>query len=493
MPIKKIWLLTLTLLVVGNTCSYFFLPLSYYFLPFWGKVTINGLTSILILGLVCIIGLGIKIIPTIFNYSIPRKEIVICLMILPLCTFIQTAAISDKYTVLSHDNFTLYNFTRISDESVIIQHLANDIQREINSLATQIATKKSLHVNVCVFSSANAMREGTLLGDNDAFVYYDSFKNTIYVWVAEWHRSIRHELIHCFQRHTISLGILGLLYERFNYWLNPLPSESEAYFFAPFSGFLEFTVDDFASAVDTTDAIVQNLVNLNSLSNNYESLKIEQSEALLASYIISTLYHKKNNPKATFNGNQNSLSEYSAKNETMAQDYIRYYFSSFLPMHAKNNLPFTSLIIFKKHLHKFSKQHIDSIAKFNRYARVTLEHKIEWENLLDTLGTSQRDYCWQIFTNTLNSLEREIHNEDDLRSISETLKKNYDEALQKNYTALSAYIYIRLAEYHALLGWELPALKEECRAEYNRSYLAYLAYLRAKTSSLSTTDPLKFP
>jgi hypothetical protein len=487
MKTRRLLTIIFFMFLLGNLFCYYALPLNYYFLPFWGKVNINPTTTLVILTFIIAFYIVLKYIPAANQHCIQQKSMIFSLLTLPTITFFQVEGICERYTVSKQQQFTLYNFTRISESSPIVRYILSDIKHEINYLSSIKPDAKPISVNVCIFSSEIAMREGTMLNDDISMVYYDSFKNTIYIWITEWHRSLRHELVHCFQRHSISFGIIGILYERLNYFLNSLPSESEAYFLAPFSGFLEFTVSDFIQASDTNSSTIHSLINLHTfppqLLNDNSNLS---NESLLAAYIISTYRYnnklKYQDDNRTIPSN-NPLKYISA--DTLSVSYIRYYFASYFPMnHKESKYPFMPLRSFTRDIKQFSKQQTDSIITFNRKMRVTLEHKIEWENFSATLGNSQTDECWKIFQYVQDCLSNDIYDESDLKNLSQTLFQRYIYALDKNYTALSAYIYLRLIECNILLGSEFPKLSEKCLKEYNRSYLDYIDYLAQKNSTI---------
>jgi hypothetical protein len=123
-----------------------------------------------------------------------------------------------------------------------------------------------------------------------------------------------------------------------------------------------------------------------------------------------------------------------------------------------------------------------SIIQFNRSQRTILAHKVEWEIELKKKLNNYDGILEDSLSHIVNrTIILDISDEDALDTIITTLKKNYQQSLKSNCTALAAYIYLHLINFEVLAGYHsITPATQNVKTEFNISYQNYIQTLEIK-------------
>jgi hypothetical protein len=460
--LRTLLALLVILFLLLNAAGHFLTPQLALYAPVWGRISISSPLGLMLTVAGCLATIGLAWWGPAAHLAVNRR-LAQWILGISMITALQFATdLGEFSTTRVSSKLTLCNFTPLPDSSLVLRTLASETQKDIDELGTMFAIPDGDPVELCVFTSRPQFLSAISRTPDDGHEgLYNPLTSTIYVPLSRWPATVRHELVHHFQKQRARRSVRTLVQSLTRE--TRLKQESLAYFLAPEGSPDGWRALDYLNATQLTDSTITRLLTfrggLGMATRKQTAGVVESANLLLATYP----WYATGNPKraiALYDEPAEKLRQAlkdlrNYPRDTLAEQYFRYLMAGSLPMNAPVESGFVSLPGFKKMGRAYGDSLRRGIAEWNRDRRTVLEHRIEWEVVLDTLNTgAQYSKAGQIFARAHGLLSIALNSEEPtaLAPVAAVLRAYLAQSQRDGYRALSAWLYYQWLQLEYVRG-----------------------------------------
>ncbi len=481
MRLRALLTLLVALFLLLNVAGHFLTPQLALYAPVWGRISITSGMGLALAVNLCLALVGLAWWSRIGAWRVSGR-VAGWVIGLSLITTVQFVTDLQEFTTtpISRE-LTLCNFTPLADTSLVLQTLAHESEKDLRELGTIFAIPRGEPLQICVFTNRRQFLRAISRQPNDGHEgLYNPLTNTIYVPLSRWPATVRHELVHYFQKQRAKRSIRTLVQSLTRE--TRLKQESLAYFLAPEGSPDGWRALDYLNATQLNDSTINRLLTfrggLGKATSRQSSGVVESANLLLATYP----WYATGNPARAIELYDEPLEKLKQARldiaryprDTLAEQYFRYLMAGSLPINAPVERGFVSVPGFAKLSRAYGDSLRRGIAEWNRDRRTVLEHRIEWEVVLDTLDTGARaSKAGSIFTRTQGLLASiaETDSPAALAPVAGVLQLYLAQSQRDGYRALSAWLYYQWLQVEYLRGGALASPPDqEFAGEYGLYY-----------------------
>lgn len=462
-----------------NILLYLIQPINYIYFPFWGrmKFSIHNLVISLILVFIIIIAIIFyekknKNNRKYINFFVPFIFI----------TFLQVKYLNNDYLYFKvNKHLKLYIPKTLTSNQISIDRIIKDINLEYNSLNEIFNIKEKHDLKIILFSSLHDMHEANLHFGKNYYAKYSILKSQIYICIDYWHRSLRHELVHYYQRELIlnssfSQSVKLIIFN------NVLRTEALAWYLQPFTTkyfspmdclySLDFTDEEIYSAIKDGKEVFEKSSGLDEVWQEY------------LNYSVTSLYFY------SFDNKRDAVDAYMkipficTKNKIFKRNndvdkrnvnYFRYLSKDLF------DEKFYQYKDFKKQRKNISEKKQLEIAEWQEKIDPNLWQRVMWKVVQDTVNDSFDTLRFKYSEQLTEIVTSDIKNWDDINERYCNLLKLYNACMKKNFIYLVNYTYEKILESGYFVCEDFSEMPPDHRPEiYTKHQRAYLNYLRNK-------------
>lgn len=483
-PFAVLLILGLWLLAV-NVLLYFHEPVQRWYLPVWGRVpTLAGWAVLGAWLLLC----GVLLRPRFRNRRV-RPGVTAVAFLLVSVTWVQVAIGRNDYrTLLLANDIVLLNFTGFGAESAPVRRILDEVEQERRALATLFGMEPE-GFRIALFPSRGAMHRALGPGFGEPAARTQFLTRTIYISLADWNTSFRHELVHLFQGEWARRS--PSRWTRFLFRHNECLTESLAYYLAPESGGVSARPVDYINALDLTHAEWDTVGRFERVAPTGHPLnpEIQRSvDIFLCTYPWQVagsdaqavrLYQQVTTDESVPLPRTVSLPVGSRDPD--AEALLGYALAPHFRIRTDPDPRLRTVAAFAGERGRSINQR-RALAEWNAANTPSLPQRVAWEVVLDTLGTGRTASP----ANTLHARARdlaegEIRDQASLASTLDGLRAVLRESTAAGYQSVAAYTYWRLLDLESMSGQLVPtAPSPGIEREFNRYLAEYMAWVRAR-------------
>jgi hypothetical protein len=460
--LRTLLTLLVALFLLLNAAGHSLTPQLALYAPVWGRISVTSPLGLVITLIGCLAVIGLAWGTRLRRVTVSRR-FAVWMISLSLITGVQFVTDLTEFSSRRVSRkLTLCNFTPLPDTSIVLRTLANEAEKDIAELGTMFAIPDGDPVALCVFATrAQFLAAISRTPDDGHEGLYNPLTSTIYVPLSRWPATVRHELVHHYQKQRARRSVRTLVQSLTRE--TRLKQESLAYFLAPEGSPDGWRAIDYLNATQLTDSTITKLLTfrggLGKATKKQSIGVVESANLLLATYP----WYATGNPKraiALYDEPEEKLRQAlrdlrTYPRDTLAEQYFRYLMAGSLPMNAPVERGFVSLPGFKKLGRAYGDSLRRGIAEWNRDRRTVLEHRIEWEVVLDTLNTgAQYSRAGRIFDRA-HGLLASVWNAEEpaaLTPVAAVLRGYLAQSQQGGYPALSAWLYYQWLQLEYVRG-----------------------------------------
>ncbi|HWA17192.1 MAG TPA: hypothetical protein VG817_12205 [Gemmatimonadales bacterium] len=462
MRLRTLLALLVSLFLLLNAAGHFLTPQLALYAPVWGRISITSPLGLALTVLGCLATIALAWWGPAAHLRVNRR-LALWTIVLSMITSLQFVTDLGEFTTMRvNRKLTLCNFTPLPDSSLVLRTLAKEAAKDLDELGTMFAIPDGEPVQLCVFASRPQFLTAISRTPDDGHEgLYNPLTSTIYVPLSRWPATVRHELVHHFQKQRARRSLRTLVQSLTRE--TRLKQESLAYFLAPEGSPDGWRALDYLNATQLTDSTITKLLTfrggLGKATGRQNRGVVESANLLLATYP----WYATGNPEqaiALYDEPAEKLRQAlrdlrSYPRDTLAEQYFQYLMAGSLPMTRPAEHGFVSLPGFRKMSRAYGDSLRRGIAEWNRDRRTVLEHRIEWEVVLDTLNTgAQYSKAGQIFRRAHGLLSLAWNSEEPtaLGPIAAVLKAYLAQSQRDGYRALSAWLYYQWLQLEYVRG-----------------------------------------
>jgi hypothetical protein len=451
MKLRTLLALLVILFLLLNAAGHFLTPQLALYAPIWGRISITSPLGLVLTVSGCLAILALAWSRPVAHLGVSRR-LAVWLIAVSMITALQFIGdLNEFHRTRISSKLTLCNFTTLPDTSLVLRTLARETEKDLEELGTMFAMPDGDPVELCVFTSRPQFLAAISRTPDDGHEgLYNPLTSTIYVPLSRWPATVRHELVHHFQKQRARRSLRTLVQSLTRE--TRLKQESLAYFLAPEGSPDGWRALDYLNATQLTDTTITRLLTfrggLGRATGRQNPGVVESANLLLATYP----WYATGNPEraiALYDEPEEKLRQAlrdlrTYPRDTLAEQYFRYLMAGSLPLNAPVERGFVSVPGFARMSRAYGDTLRRGIAEWNRSRRTVLEHRIEWEVVLDTLDTgAQYSQAARIFARAhgLLSIAWNADEPTALAPVAAVLRGYLSQSQQYGYHALSAWLY----------------------------------------------------
>lgn len=426
-----------------------------------------------------------------------RLETAAAAFVLASVTWLQVAVHrSDYHSISLGDGVLLLNFTAIPADSPPIRRLRRDVDEERRALATLFGVEPE-RLRVALFPSRRAMHQALGPGFGEPVARAQFLTQTIYISLADWNTSFRHELVHIFQSEWARRS--PSRWARFLIRHDECLTESLAYHLAPRSGGIGARPVDYVNALDLASAEWEDVRRFQRISPTGQPLD-EGVRRTVELFLCTYPWH-------VAGGEAQAVRLYK---EIAAGASTRLPHAAPPPV-GDRDLRMEALLGYVLAPHFRTRPTPDSrmrtvaafsveggasiperraLAAWNAENTPALSQRVAWEVVLDTLGTGvPRSRASALHARARELSDGELTDQAALARATAGLRQIVEESSRAGYVGVAADAYRRLLDLESVAGHDVPtAAPPGIDRAFNRYHTDYVADVRR---SFRASPPLR--
>lgn len=480
-----VWLLAVNIFV------YFHEPVQRWYLPVWGRVpTFAGWAVLGAWLLLC----GVLLLPRFRNRRI-RTGAAVLAFLLASVTLMQVALDRNDYRTLPlGDGVVLLNFTGLAAESAPIRRIRRDIEQERRALAGLFGTEPE-GFRVALFPSRHAMHRALGPGSGEPVARAQFLTHTIYISLADWNSSFRHELVHVFQSEWARRSLSR--WARFLFRHDECLTESLAYYLVPSTGDIGERPVDYINALDLTRAEWDTVGRFRRLGPAGPPLHPE-IQRTVDIFLCTYPWHMAGSDARAVRLYQqvtagdsvplpSTITPPVGSRDPETEALLGYVLAPYFRTRTVPDPRLRTVAALAAEGEGTAAER-RSLAEWNAANTPSLSQRVAWEVVLDTLGTGRTTSpADRLHARARHFADGEIRDEASLAAALAGLRVVLRESTAAGYRGVAAYTYWRLLDLESMSGQTVPtAAPSGIEPELNRYFTEYMAGVRARFPTQSS-------